>query len=157
MPHAARGRAYSEKARYSRAFKLISLEDYGRLFDLAIKDHERAIALSPADATLYLSRGRTYYDRAVLENGADPKTRVWFTSAQADFCLAIPADGSDDCQWQGGLTTMSAKRSRRASVSFGSALSAEMLIAPLGGAPGKRVTGSARQLTHGSFAWSSTA
>ena len=43
-----RGSAYSEKARYSRAFKLISPDEYARLFGLAIKDHAQAIALDPA-------------------------------------------------------------------------------------------------------------
>jgi hypothetical protein len=32
--YAQRGRAYSEKARYSRAFKLIHADEYGRLFSL---------------------------------------------------------------------------------------------------------------------------
>jgi hypothetical protein len=57
--HAERGRAYSEKARYSRTFKLIADDEYGRLFDLAIKDHHRAVALVPDNAHVYLSRGRT--------------------------------------------------------------------------------------------------
>src|ERR1039457_160948 len=45
-----RGSAYSEKARYSRAFKLISPDEYARLFGLAIKDHAQAIALDPASS-----------------------------------------------------------------------------------------------------------
>ena len=52
-----RGSAYSEKARYSRAFKLISPDEYARLFGLAIKDHDQAIALDPASAEAYYSRG----------------------------------------------------------------------------------------------------
>jgi len=91
--HAARGRAYSEKARYSRSFKLISSEEYGRLFDLAVEDHDQAVALSPGDSPLYLSRGRTYYDRAVLEDRADPRTRARFDLAKADFTRAIERDG----------------------------------------------------------------
>ena len=64
--YAKRGNAYSEKARYSRAFKLISPDEYNRLFGLAIKDHDQAVALDPASAEAYYSRGQTYYDRAVL-------------------------------------------------------------------------------------------
>jgi len=40
--YSKRGSVYSEKARYSRAFKLISSEEYGRLFGLAIQDHNQA-------------------------------------------------------------------------------------------------------------------
>ncbi len=40
--YAKRGSAYSEKARYSRAFKLISADEYARLFGLAVKDHDQA-------------------------------------------------------------------------------------------------------------------
>ena len=128
--HAARGRAYSEKARYSRAFKLISLEDYGRLFDLAIADHERAIALSPADATLYLSRGRTYYDRAALEDGADPKTRGWFASAEADFTRALARDArSADAFDMRGLVYTAVGEEDAAIADF----AAEMTIDPRSG------------------------
>ena len=38
--YAQRGRAYSEKARYSRSFKLIPADEYGRLFGLAVRDHD---------------------------------------------------------------------------------------------------------------------
>jgi hypothetical protein len=38
--YAKRGSAYSEKARYSKAFKLISADEYDRFFGLAIKDHD---------------------------------------------------------------------------------------------------------------------
>jgi tetratricopeptide (TPR) repeat protein len=90
--YSKRGSAYSEKARYSRAFKLIPAEEYERLFGLAIKDHERAIALDPTSAEAYYSRGRTYYDRAVLETvvngalvGTDASRKAWFAPAVADF------------------------------------------------------------------------
>jgi tetratricopeptide (TPR) repeat protein len=125
--HARRGRAYSEKARYSRTFKLVSLEDYGRLFDLAIRDHERAIALSPADATLYLSRGRTYYDRAALENEADPKTRAWFASAEADFTQALAREPrSADALDMRGLVYTAVGEEDRAIADF----AAEMTVEP---------------------------
>jgi tetratricopeptide (TPR) repeat protein len=91
--HSARGRAYSEKARYSRAFKLIPPEEYRRLFDLAVKDHDQAIALAPDNAQVYFDRGRTYYDRAALEDAADPGRKASFESAKADFTRAIERDG----------------------------------------------------------------
>jgi tetratricopeptide (TPR) repeat protein len=94
--HAARARAYSEKARYSRAFKLISPEEYGRLFDLAVKDHDQAVALAPGDAEVYLRRGLTFYDRAALEDRANPKTKGLFDAAKADFTSAIDKDGRNE-------------------------------------------------------------
>ena len=45
--YSSRGAAYSEKARYIRLSKLISNDKYGRLFDLAMKDHTQAVALNP--------------------------------------------------------------------------------------------------------------
>src|SRR3974377_2000156 len=39
--YSKRGSAYSEKARYSRAFKLIPDNEYERLFALAMKDHDQ--------------------------------------------------------------------------------------------------------------------
>jgi len=56
--YSARGRAYSEKDRYSRAFKLIPADEYSRLFGLAIKDHDQAIAFDPGSAERYFSQGR---------------------------------------------------------------------------------------------------
>src|ERR1035438_10506606 len=59
--YAKRGSAYSEKARYRRAFKLISADEYNRLFGLAVKDHDQAIALDPTRAEVYYNRaGRQY-------------------------------------------------------------------------------------------------
>src|SRR5580700_10982663 len=58
--YAKRGSAYSEKARYSKAFKLISAYEYDHLFGLAIKDHDQAIALDPS-AQAYYTRGVTNY------------------------------------------------------------------------------------------------
>ena len=89
--YSQRGQAYSEKARYSRAFKLIPADEYGRLFDLAIKDHDQAIALEPGSADAYFSRGQTYYDRAALEDSEDAKP--WFDRAAADFKKAVERDG----------------------------------------------------------------
>src|SRR5579871_1182544 len=103
-----RGSAYSEKARYSRAFKLISADEYGRLFGLAVKDHDQAVALDPASAEAYYWRGQTYYDRAVLEVvvngylvGTDEGRKAWFAPAVADFKKATERDGRHDRAWDG--------------------------------------------------------
>jgi tetratricopeptide (TPR) repeat protein len=89
--YAKRGSAYSEKARYSKAFKFISADEYERLFGLAIKDHDQAIALDPS-AEAYYTRGVTNYDRANLEAvvdghlmGSEADRKAWFAPATADF------------------------------------------------------------------------
>ena len=53
--YSSRGTAYSEKARYSRISKLIPNEEYERLFDLAIKDHNQALALKTPKMTSRLT------------------------------------------------------------------------------------------------------
>jgi tetratricopeptide (TPR) repeat protein len=97
--YAKRGSAYSEKARYSRAFKLISSDEYERLFRLAIKDQDQAIALDPDGPEPYYARGQTYYDRANLEVvvngklvGSAADWNVWFDPATADFRKAVEKD-----------------------------------------------------------------
>jgi tetratricopeptide (TPR) repeat protein len=105
--YARRGSAYSEKARYSRAFKLISAGEYDRLFGLAVKDHDQAVALDPASAEAYYSRGQTYYDRAALEVVVDgvlvvkdrAAQKAWFDPAVADFKRAIEKDGRNYQAW----------------------------------------------------------
>lgn len=104
--YSKRGSAWSEKARYSRAFKLISPDEYNRLFGLAIKDHDQAIALAPASAEAYYSRGVAYYDRADLEvvvNGTRVGTRAtwsfWFDPAIADFRKAVEKDPRHALAW----------------------------------------------------------
>ncbi|MBZ5675726.1 MAG: tetratricopeptide repeat protein [Acidobacteriia bacterium] len=105
--YSKRGRAYSEKARYSRAFKLISSEEYGRLFGLAIQDHDQAIALDPASAEAYFSRGQAYYDRASLETVVDgvlvvtdaAARKAWFDPAVADFRKAVERDSRYEQAW----------------------------------------------------------
>jgi tetratricopeptide (TPR) repeat protein len=57
--YSSRGAAYSEKARYNRLSKLISNDEYDRLFDLAMKDHNQAVALNPNDAEGYFNRSQT--------------------------------------------------------------------------------------------------
>jgi tetratricopeptide (TPR) repeat protein len=104
--YAKRGSAYSEKARYSRAFKLISADEYNRLFGLAVKDDDQAVALDPASAEAYYSRGVTYYDRADLETvvdgrlvGSETDRKTWFDPAAADFKKAVERDGRFYLAW----------------------------------------------------------
>ena len=101
-----RGSAYSEKARYSRSFKLISSDEYARLFGLAIHDHDQAIALDPASPEAYFNRGVAYYDRAVLEvvvNGAlvgnKATWNLWFDPAIADFRKTTEIDPRHPLAW----------------------------------------------------------
>jgi len=105
--YSKRGSTYSEKARYSRAFKLISSEEYGRWFGLAIQDHDQAIALAPAKAEAYFNRGQAYYDRANLETVVDgvlvvtdaAARKAWFDPAVADFKKAVELDGRYERAW----------------------------------------------------------
>ena len=104
--YAKRGSAYSEKARYSKAFRLISADEYDRVFGLAIKDHDQAVALDPTRAEVYYTRGVTYYDRANLEAvvdgrlmGSDADRKTWFAPATADFKKAIERDGQLYLAW----------------------------------------------------------
>jgi tetratricopeptide (TPR) repeat protein len=104
--YSKRGSTYSEKARYSRAFKLISANEYGRLFGLAIQDHDQAIALDPTNAEAYFNRGQAYYDRANLETvvdgvavGTDAARKAWFDPAVADFTQVIARDGRHSRAW----------------------------------------------------------
>ena len=60
-------------------------------FALAVKDHDQAVTLDPGSAEVYFSRGRTYYDRAALEDGKEAKP--WFDPAAADFKKAVERDG----------------------------------------------------------------
>jgi tetratricopeptide (TPR) repeat protein len=103
--YAKRGSAYSEKARYSKAFKLVSADEYDRMFGLAIKDHNQAIALDPS-AEAYYTRGVTYYDRANLQAvvdgnlmGSEADRKAWFAPATADFEKATEKDGRLSLAW----------------------------------------------------------
>ncbi len=104
--YTTRGDAYSEKARYSRAFNLISPDEYARLFGLAIKDHDQAIALDPANADAYYRRGQAYYDRAFLEVvvngtmvGSEADRKYWFAPAAADFRKATERNARHSRAW----------------------------------------------------------
>jgi tetratricopeptide (TPR) repeat protein len=103
--YSKRGSAYSEKARYSKAFKLISADEYDRLFGLAVKDHDQAIALDPS-AQAYYTRGITYYQRADLDAvvdgrlmGSEADRKSWFAPAIADFKKAVEKDNQLYMAW----------------------------------------------------------
>jgi tetratricopeptide (TPR) repeat protein len=87
-----RGHAYSEKARYSRLYKLIPHDEYERLFNLAISDHGEAVALDPQTAEVYLDRGQAYYDRAIMESLEGKDSKPWFDGAASNFETAIQRD-----------------------------------------------------------------
>ena len=91
-----RGSAYSEKARYSRAFKLIPADEYQRLFDLAVKDHDEAVRLNPDSAEMYFNRGQAYYDRGSLDLMDQKDGKPWFDLAAANFEKATEKDPKND-------------------------------------------------------------
>ena len=82
----------SEKARYSRLSKLISNDEHERLFDLAMKDHNQAVALNPNDAEGYCNRAQTYHDRGGLDLiyvpnpfEAELRNNTWLPAAALDL------------------------------------------------------------------------
>ena len=90
--YADRGRGYSDKARYLMFRKAIDREDYLRMFDLAIKDHDRAVTLDPGNAEVYFKRGLSFYDRAAQVQGVDSDQKPWFEAARSDFRAATEKD-----------------------------------------------------------------
>jgi tetratricopeptide (TPR) repeat protein len=99
--YSIRGAAYSEKARYSREFKLIPAAEYERLFDLAVKDHDEAIRLNPDSAEMYFNRAQAFYDRGtwdlVGQDSIDQKVgKPWLDRAAADFEKATEKDPGND-------------------------------------------------------------
>jgi tetratricopeptide (TPR) repeat protein len=91
--HSSRGTAYSEKARYSRATKLIPPDEYEHLFSLAIQDHNQAVMLYPTSAEIYFNRAQTYYDRATWDLVESKRSsKIWFDAAALDFEKAIEKD-----------------------------------------------------------------
>lgn len=87
-----RGKAYSEKARYSRLLKLIPMTEYERLFALAVKDQDQGLALDPGSAEAYFTLGQTYSDRGGLELLEHKDAQIWFDSAAANFKKSIEKD-----------------------------------------------------------------
>jgi len=83
------GDAVGEKSRYARAMKLISSDEYVKLFDIAIQDHTQSIALDSGNANLYYRRGRTYYFRAALDMMYNTKATTYLVPARADFVKAV--------------------------------------------------------------------
>lgn len=139
--YSSRGAAFSEKARYSRIFKLISNEEYERLFDLAIKDHNQAVALNPDNAEVYFNRAQAYYDRGALDlmestlpspngtlaKGKDGKS--WFDAAAPDFEQATEKDPKNSLAFDRlGLTYESNGEADKAIRAY----TQEMALDPLG-------------------------
>jgi tetratricopeptide (TPR) repeat protein len=87
--YAGRADAYAEKARYSRLMKLIAIEEYDKLFDLAVQDYNQAIALDPNNSEMYYRRGNAYYSRAGLDMIYEPHTSVFLAPAKADFSRVV--------------------------------------------------------------------
>ncbi len=90
--YSSRGVAYSEKARYSRITKLIPNDEYVRLFDLAMKDHNQAVTLNPNSAEVYMNRAQANYDRGALDLVEHKSGKEWFDSAAVDFEKAAAMD-----------------------------------------------------------------
>jgi tetratricopeptide (TPR) repeat protein len=97
--YSSRGAAYSEKARYSRISKLIPNDEYERLFDLAMEDHNRAVAFDPNNPEVYFNRAQANYDRGTLDLVynqepwlVDPTTKSWLDAAASDFEIAAEKD-----------------------------------------------------------------
>ena len=101
--YSARGVAYSEKARFGWISKQISNDEYKRLFDLAIQDHNQAVALNPEDAQVYFNRAHAYYDRGcqdLIYNPqpwiVPPSSKSWLDAAALDFEKAAEMDPKND-------------------------------------------------------------
>jgi tetratricopeptide (TPR) repeat protein len=89
--YADRADAYNEKARYSRVMKRIAIEEYNKLFDLALQDYSQAIALDPDNVEIYYQRGNAYYSRAGLDMIYAP-TSAFLAPAKADFFRVVEKD-----------------------------------------------------------------
>jgi tetratricopeptide (TPR) repeat protein len=90
--YADRADAYAEKARYARLMKVIGIEEYGKLFDLALQDYNQAISLDPGNAGMYYRRGNAYFSRAGLDMIYAPYTSDFLAPARADFSRALEKD-----------------------------------------------------------------
>jgi tetratricopeptide (TPR) repeat protein len=87
--YADRGRGYSNKARLAFVRHQIGQAEYVRLFDLAMKDHDQAVALDSGNAEPYFARGLSHYDRAAWADQPVPEHATWFEAARADFSAAV--------------------------------------------------------------------
>ena len=96
---ADRGRAYSNKGRLSFVRHQVDRAEYVRLFALAVEDHDRAVALAPADAEVRFQRGLTHYDRAAQVQGVDPDPAAWFDAARLDFAAAVEREARHAGAW----------------------------------------------------------
>ena len=101
--YSSRGVAYSEKARWLRLQKPIPDDECERLFDLAMKDHNQAVALNPNTAEVFFNRGQAYYDRGsgdfVYSSEpwvVNPSTKAWLDAAASDFEKAVEKDPKND-------------------------------------------------------------
>ena len=93
--YAQRGAVIGEKARYSRAFKLISGAEHAKMLEQALQDHAQAIALAPGNAELYYLRGYTYYSQATLGPlvpEEEPLSKPRMALARTDFSKAVELD-----------------------------------------------------------------
>jgi tetratricopeptide (TPR) repeat protein len=93
--YADRGGALGEKARYSRAFKLIPDAEHARLIEMSMKDYGQAIALAPGNAEMYYRRGHTSYMQAAFSTfdpKNDPKSKTYFEAAKADCSKTLELD-----------------------------------------------------------------
>ncbi len=95
--YARRGLACSEKARYCRFAKVISADEYERMFGLAVQDGERATVLDPASAEGWFSLGQTCFSRIGPEHSADSDT--WLAVAAADFTRAVERNPRHYMAW----------------------------------------------------------
>jgi len=106
--YADRGGAYGEKARYSRVQKLITIEEYNKLFDLSMADFSKAIALDSGNVDLHYRRGSVYYGRAGAEMIYDRKPSPALVSAKADFSVVVARNPKNAQAWDMlGLTDAS--------------------------------------------------
>jgi tetratricopeptide (TPR) repeat protein len=58
----------------------IANDEYERLFDLAIKDHNQAVALNPGNSEVYFNRAQAYYDRGFWDGVEEKGGEIWFGS-----------------------------------------------------------------------------
>ena len=101
----SRGVAYSEKARYGRVTKQLPQKECERLFDLAIKDLNQAVALAPNSSEVYFNRAQANYDRGNAELLDNRQGNSWFATAAGDFETAVKLNPKDHLAWDRlGLT-----------------------------------------------------